>query len=344
VDFSFDETQQQVADLAGTVLRAEPDHGRTEAALASSLGYDETAWKAMSQAGLPSLAVPAEQGGDGLGPVEILAVLHAVGRQTLPLPALATLALGVLPLAGTAAAGDVLAGVCDGAVLTGALRDVPGHMVTVRDGAISGRKAAVPYAAQAGHLVVSAGDRVVVVAGDAVRTNRTSTASGLPEYTVSFEAAPILFEADCTPAELADFAAFGATAVAAGVIDGALALTADHIRSRQQFDRVLATFQGVAMQAADVYIAARTTNLLARSAAWRLGAGLDATDDLDVASYWITAEALPALQTCHHLHGGLGVDITYPLHRYYSLLKDLARATGGVEAGLSRIGARCSSN
>jgi alkylation response protein AidB-like acyl-CoA dehydrogenase len=74
------------------------------------------------------------------------------------------------------------------------------------------------------------------------------------------------------------------------------------------------------------------------SANWRLGSALDADGDVDVAAYWLATEVPPALQTCHHLHGGLGVDITYPLHRYYSHGKDLARFVGGSELQLDRIG------
>jgi alkylation response protein AidB-like acyl-CoA dehydrogenase len=133
------------------------------------------------------------------------------------------------------------------------------------------------------------------------------------------------------------FAIVGAAAVADGVLAGALALTAAHLRSRQQFGRPLATFQAVAQQVADVYVTARTVHLAAVSAAWRLDAGRDAGDDLAVAAYWLAAELPKALQACHHLHGGLGVDITYPLHRYYSHAKDLARFVGGAAYRLDRV-------
>jgi alkylation response protein AidB-like acyl-CoA dehydrogenase len=128
------------------------------------------------------------------------------------------------------------------------------------------------------------------------------------------------------------------------VIAGALELTAQHLKTRHQFGRPLATFQAVAQQIADVYVTARTMNLASVSASWRLGTGLDAEDDLDIAAHRLASELPTALQVCHHLHGGLGVDITYPLHRYYSQAKDLARLVGGGSARLDLIGARCSSN
>jgi len=75
----------------------------------------------------------------------------------------------------------------------------------------------------------------------------------------------------------------------------------------------------------------------------RLATGLNATGDLDVLAYWVAAELPAALQVCHHLHGGLGVGITYPLHRYFSLAKDLARLVGGAAYRLDLLGAQCSS-
>ncbi len=126
--------------------------------------------------------------------------------------------------------------------------------------------------------------------------------------------------------------------MADGVLAGALALTAEHLRTRHQFGKPLATFQAVAQQIADVYVVARTVHLASCAAS----NGLD-DDDLDIAAYWVATELPAALQTCHHLHGGLGVDITYPLHRYYAQAKDLARLVGGSALRLDRIGARCSS-
>ena len=82
------------------------------------------------------------------------------------------------------------------------------------------------------------------------------------------------------------------------------------------------------MQIADVYIASRTLDLAAANAAWRIGAGLDVADDLAVAAYWVGHEAPGAMRTCHHLHGGMGVDITYPMHRYFSWITDISHALG----------------
>ena len=332
MDFTFDETQRSIADLARTVLPAAPDHARTEQALASDCGYDEAAWKGLTQAGLLSVAVPAALGGDGFGAVEVSALLTAVGRQTLPVPALATLAFGVLPLAALGGA-DLLREVAHGAVLTAALTPM-----SLSGGTVSGRATGVPYAAQALRIVVPCADGLALVRPADTTLVRTPTSSGTPEYTVVCDSAPADLVAG-DPAVLDRYAVAGAVAVADGVLAQALALTAEHVRTRRQFGKPLATFQAVAQQIADLYVVARTVHLASCAANYGL-----ADDDLDIAAYWIAAELPAAVQACHHLHGGLGVDVTYPLHRYYGQAKDLARLVGGASARLDRIGARCSSN
>jgi 3-oxo-4-pregnene-20-carboxyl-CoA dehydrogenase alpha subunit len=304
MDFALDDTQQAVADLTREILTREPD--------------PESAWKALAHAGLLT--------SDGLGVVETAVVLTEIGRAAAPLPAVGTLALGVLPL-GTHA---LLAGVGTGELLlTSALRG----SVTANGNLLSGKATGVPNAASAYRILVPAGDTVFLVAPEDTTLTRTYSASGTPEYTVVLDS--VQGEPVCDTARLHRFAVAGACAYGDGLLAGALDLTAAHIRDREQFGKPLATFQAVAQQIADVYIASRTLHLAAQSAVWRLAHEKDPDEDLAVAAYWLVEEAMPALHTCHHLHGGVGVDASYALHRYYSATKDLVRLLGGVEHRLA---------
>jgi alkylation response protein AidB-like acyl-CoA dehydrogenase len=133
-------------------------------------------------------------------------------------------------------------------------------------------------------------------------------------------------------------------AYVAGLVAGALRLTADYVASREQFGKPLSTFQTVAAQLAEVYIASRTIALASTSVIWRLVEGRDAAEDLDVLGYWVTSQAPPVMQLCHHMHGGMGMDIAYPMDRYYSTIKDLTRLLGGPSHRLDLVGAQCTSN
>jgi alkylation response protein AidB-like acyl-CoA dehydrogenase len=174
-----------------------------------------------------------------------------------------------------------------------------------------------------------------------VSCQRTHSSSGLPEHTLRLDRAPVVAVLDgCDADTLYQFAAAGACAVADGAVAAALELTTAHVRSRDQFGRPLATFQAVAQQIADVYATARTLHLATVSACWRLDTDRDAGRDTDVAAYWLAEYGPSALRTCHHLHGGIGMDVTYPLHRYSALVKDLVRFVGGADYCLDRLGAR----
>ncbi len=121
---------------------------------------------------------------------------------------------------------------------------------------------------------------------------------------------------------------------------GALRLTADYVANRHQFGKPLSTFQTVAAQLAEIYIASRTITLASTAVSWALSeGGRDATEDIDILGYWVTSQAPPVMQLCHHLHGGMGMDITYPMHRYYSSIKDLTRLLGGKAHRLELVGA-----
>lgn len=349
MDFERDETVRAIAGLAADVLR-------NEAAGSSGADYDERAWAALAKVGLTALAVPADLGGDGLGAAEVAAVLTEVGRCGVAVPALATLALGVLPVCAHGTAEQraaLLPDVASGTALLTAAVSEPGHplgqpeCVAAPGWRLTGVKSAVPYAAQAHRILVTArtpdGSGVFVVPPDGagVTLARTPTSSGAPEYTVRLDDAPAdLLGTDTSGdavAALRSYALLGAVAEGSGALAGALELTTEHVRTRHQFDKPLAAFQAVAQQIADVYIAARIVELAATSAGWQLAAGRDAAAELALAAYWFAEEALPALRTCHHLHGGLGVDLTYPLHRHYATVKDLTRMLGGAGQRLAEL-------
>jgi len=336
VDFTPGPEQQAVADVVNSVL----DRDNT--------------WDALVSGGVTALGVPDRMGGDGVGLPEIATALTEIGRHATVSPALSTLGLGVAPLLGFAddAQQDrFLEGVRTGAVLTAALNE-PGAALPDRpamklaDGRLSGVKVTVPYAAQANWILVSADNGVAVVSpnADGMRLVKTPTSAGGEECAIEFS--DVAVEADAVLAgvgarQMNQLAIAAVGAYSAGLVAGAVRLTADYVSNRHQFGRPLATFQTVAAQLAEVYITSRTLGLAATSAVWRLAEGRDADDDLDMLAYWLTSQAPPAMQTCHHLHGGMGMDVTYPMHRYYSSVKDLTRLLGGPAHRLDLVGAQC---
>ncbi|GFG70926.1 acyl-CoA dehydrogenase family protein [Mycolicibacter senuensis] len=336
MDFSPDPEQQAVADVVTSVLDR------------------DNSWEALAAGGVTALAVPERLGGDGVGLSEVATALTEIGRHGTVSPALATLGFALVPLlelATEAHQDRYLAGVAKGAVLTAALDEPAAALpeqpaVTLAGNRLSGTKIGVPYAEQAEWMLVTADSGVAVISPKAagVRLTKTPTANRSDEYVVVFddaEADAVLDGASVHRVNQLALAMIGA--YASGLVAGALRLTADYVGSREQFGRPLSTFQTVAAQLSEVYIVSRTITLAATSVVWRLANGLDADDDLGVLGYWITSQAPPVMQLCHHLHGGMGMDVDYPMDRYYSTIKDLNRLLGGRSHRLDLVGASCSS-
>ncbi|KHO19688.1 acyl-CoA dehydrogenase [Mycolicibacterium setense] len=334
MDFTPNPEQQAVADVVTSVLER------------------DNTWDALVSGGVAALGVPDRLGGDGLGLPELSTALTEIGRHGTTGPALATVGLGLvslLDLATDAQQDRYLSGVAGGAVLSAALNE-PGQSLPERpatnfaEGKLNGTKIGVPYAETAKWLVVTADNAVVVVspAADGVTVTKTPTSNGSDEYAVTFADVAVA-DADVLDgagAHRVNQLALAVTgAFAAGLVAGALRLTADYVATREQFGRPLSTFQTVAAQLSEVYIASRTISLLSTSALWRLSEGLDADEDLSILGYWLTSQAAPAMRLCHHLHGGMGMDITYPMDRYYSSIKDLTRLLGGPSHRLDLVGA-----
>jgi alkylation response protein AidB-like acyl-CoA dehydrogenase len=291
----------------------------TERQRAAAESYD-------AKADLSDLPVPEDLGGAGLTITELAALLTEAGRHA---------DASVAPLMTAAAP---LARWGDRTLLS--RRPALASSWPERGWArltgttISGVRPGTGYAAQADYLLIPAEDAVAVVA--TAEPGVTITAG-----TVRLDEVPVTAVFPGKAAELGQLAVLAAACLTDGALAGALDLTSKHIASRHQFGKPLATFQAVAQQIADVAIASRTLHLVTLSASWRLETGRDADDDIDLAGYWAAGRARSAVMACHHLHGGIGMDTTYPLHRFSSLIADQARALGGAEYRLERLA--CSS-
>ncbi|MFT4125938.1 MAG: acyl-CoA dehydrogenase family protein [Gordonia sp. (in: high G+C Gram-positive bacteria)] len=356
MDFALDEQASAVDEVAGEVLgrhesRWESTFGRTGVPVGPG-GFDEALWAAMTAAGLGRLALPEVLGGDGLGVSTLTPLLRRLGAAAGVAPAIGSLSSARVLAAvdpATADGGPLLrwgASLARGGWHAIALGE-PGDLLTATPatalvgGRLSGVKAGVLHADGAAALLVSTDSGIVVVAPDAdgVHLTRTPTSSGWGEYTVRFDDVAV-DPADVLvtdPATLRDHYRIALCAYADGLIAGATRLTADHVSGRHQFGKPIALFQAVGQQLADIYVIGRAMTLATTAAAWRLAEGLDAGTDLAIGTYWMGAEIPATLRTMTHLHGGIGVDVTYPLHRYFSIAKDLGRLVGGGPARLDEL-------
>jgi alkylation response protein AidB-like acyl-CoA dehydrogenase len=368
MDFALTEEQTAIRDLAAQILG---DRLPPEALREIELGdewFAPDVWAELAKADLLGIALPEADGGGGYGMFELALVLEQVGRAVAPLPVLPTVVLGALPIAefgSDAQRGALLPGVIDGSlILTAALSEgsvglppaVPATTATASgDGwTINGRKHLVPAAGLAGRVLVPAatGDGASTVflvdpKATGVEHEVNISANGEPLTNLTF--ADVVVGADDVlgsvgaGAEIVswilDRALAGLCAIQAGVCEMALRTTAAYTSERKQFDTPIATFQAVAHRTADAYIDTEAIRLTAYQAAWRLGEGLPAAEELAIAKFWAAEGAHRVVHAAQHLHGGIGVDLDYPVHRAFRWAKHVELTLGGGTTHLRRLGA-----
>jgi 3-oxocholest-4-en-26-oyl-CoA dehydrogenase beta subunit len=364
MDFGFNEEQQDLQGLATQIFNAEVSHERLKEVEGGEDNVDRELWAKLADAGILGIAVPEAQGGGGYGFLEAAVVLEQVGRTVAPVPYLSTVVLGALPVGrfGTdAQRAALLPGVVNGQLLlTAALIEDGGDPrvpVTTarRDGdawVLDGEKICVPDGMLADRVLVPAavdgGVVIAIVDPDATGVSRLrqQTTSGHDEALLRLEGVRV-GEADLLGgtgqgAEVLDWTIERATAalcaVAIGVCEEAVRMTAEYTKTREQFDRPIATFQAVGQRAADAYIDTEAIRLTAWQAIWRLSEDLPASAEVAVAKFWAAEGGQRVVHAAQHLHGGMGVDRDYPLHRYFLLAKQLELTLGGTTPQLLALG------
>ncbi len=363
MDFEFTEEQTALRELARQILASEVTPERLKAAERGDAWFDAALWSSLAEANLLGLAVPEAQGGMGFGVLELCVLLEEIGRAVAPVPAYPALLLGGLPIARfgseaqrqqwlpALAAGEL--------VLSGALHGVDAGRLPVRaqraEGGwrLDGVLRQVPSADLAARVLVPAatGDGAGLflvdprAEGATLRLGRASRGERLAELGLSGVRVEddALLGSDAeggarAAAWLADCARIGLCATQVGVSERALEITTAHLREREQFGAPIGSFPAVQQRAADAYIDLEAMRWTTWRAAWRVGEDLPAAREVSVAKFWSAEAGARIAASAQHLHGGLGVDMDYPIHRYFLWSKALELSLGSATPQLVRLG------
>jgi alkylation response protein AidB-like acyl-CoA dehydrogenase len=364
MDFSTTDDQKALVALATRILGERATPKRLQQLETDGEWLDLDLWRTLADAGIAGAALPEEHGGSGLGYLDLVLLLEQVGAHVAPVPLFETVLTAALPIArfGTdeQKARD-LPGVAAGtSVLTAALnetgrddlsRPLTTAVVEGQQVRLNGTKSGVPLAAQAVRVLVPASladGRVVLAlldpAADGVSLRPQTSTNGQPQS--ELELADAVGELLVGPDEGADALAWlldraqvGLAAMALGVSARALAMSATYTTGRVQFGRPIATFQAVGHRLADAYIDVEGMRLTTLQAAWLLDADLPGRDEARVAKWWAAEGGHRVAHATQHVHGGMGVDVEYPLSRYFRWSKHLEFALGSAQVQLLSLGA-----
>lgn len=356
MDLSFTDDQRSISDLASSVFGGEVDVERVKRIEATADTVDRELWASLAATGLLGVGLPESAGGTGGGVVELCCILEQQGRVVAP-----------VPLARTSVAAMTIAAHGDGSQRDWCRRVVDGNVILGLAADLSGREAAVvatdrgangwqldgwaPTVAAAGaasaHLVVAraaGADRLFLVDANAagISLEPTRTTNGLAHAHVTFGgvAAAAIGDDDAAVTFLRSRLRVALAALALGVAEEGVQRAAAYTSQRHQFGRPLSSFQSTAHRAADCYIDVESMRGTLWQAAWRLDQDdADAPDAALVAAWWAADAGPRVVQSVQHLHGGLGADTDYPVHRYYLWGTQLDIELGGASALLAQLGA-----
>jgi 3-oxocholest-4-en-26-oyl-CoA dehydrogenase beta subunit len=366
MDFSFTEEQATVGKVARQLFehRCTSEHlTDLESGLKSGgIRYDRELWQELASSDLLGIALPESVGGSGGGFLELGVLLAEVGWSVAPVPAYATLVLGADTIArhsDSAIQQRYLPAVVDGsAILTAALAE-PGNSgptmprTTARaDGdawMLDGRKELVPAAQLADAIVVSAqaddgpGLFVVETATDGVTITPASTTNNEPFADVDLAGALGHRLSGPGAADAVDSlytrALVGLCALQVGVAERALKIAASYTSEREQFGRPIGSFQAVQQRLADAFIDVEAIRWTTWHAAWLIAEGRPAGREAAIAKFWAAEAGARVVASAQQVHGGMGIDVTYPLHRYFLWAKQIELSLGSASQQLARLGA-----
>jgi acyl-CoA dehydrogenase len=363
VDFALSEEQQELAGLAARILEDRMGLQHLKARDRSDDWYDLDTWREFAKANLLGVALPETAGGLGLGFVDLCMVLREVGRNVAPLPMIPTLVSAAMPIArfGTDAQQAILSKVVAGDVLLtaalveyGAESEAPATTAT-RDGdgwRLEGLKGSVPGAAAAELVLVPArtddGVAVFLVSPTAagVTLERQEVMNHEPLFELRLDGVRVGDDARLggagQGADVLTYALNRTTiatcALVSGVADKALHLTAQYTTERKQFDRQIGTFQAVGQRMADCYIENQAIELTMLQAATHLDEGRDDELEIATAKFWAAEGGNHIGHAALHIHGGISIDVDFPIHRYFLWLKRYEFSLGSATPELLRIG------
>ncbi|MFD7226791.1 acyl-CoA dehydrogenase family protein [Streptomyces sp. NPDC059881] len=377
MDFTFTEGQQAAVEAAKAVFSGVAPDGVPSPALtpgAVADDIDRALWARLAEADLLSLVIGPEHDGAGLDPIALCLVLRESAKVLARVPLLETSAVAMtLQRHGGAELGSrLLPRIGRGElVLTAAANGRTGHdpaeraVTALREPGdatawtLDGVQAAVPWAQIADVIAVPAhaedGRAVLALVArdrDGVALAEQVSTSGELFAEVRLDAVRIddseMIDAEGAWQWLRELLATGTCALALGLGERVLAMTSEYTGKREQFGFPVATFQAVAVQAADRFIDLRAMEATLWQAAWRLTASekrgsaasgaLPLSGDVAVAKIWASEGVRRVVQTAQHLHGGFGADTDYPLHRYHAWAKQLELSLGPAAAHEEALG------
>jgi acyl-CoA dehydrogenase len=332
--------QKSLVDLADQILRGRTTNERLATVETSETRTDERLWAELAAAGLVGIAIPDEYGGAGLGLTEICLLLEQHGRRLalLPLWENAVAAYALAKHGSDEICTTWLPGVAAGTSRLSLVVDLgESQSLDVVNGTLTGLASLVPAGMAANAVVVATDDGLWLADLSGVKRSPVVTTTHALAADIPFDATPVQ-RLDGDADWLREVARLGLAAGQLGNTDEGIREAASYLSSREQFGRPLATFQAVSQQLGDAYCDVQAMRATLWQAVWALEQGRPARREVDVAAWWACDAGVRVQTVVQHLHGGIGADTTYPVHRRLLWALRTDALLGGASRQLARLG------
>ncbi|HUC11748.1 MAG TPA: acyl-CoA dehydrogenase [Stellaceae bacterium] len=373
MDIGFTEEQELLRETARKFLEAECDSRFVRERMATAEAVTESFWRRLAGQGWLGIIYPEEDGGSGLGLIDLVVLMEEMGRRVMPGPFFSTVLLGGAAIAETGspaqrrqwlpriAAGEIKASLAwteptlrwDAAGIALPAREAGGGFV------LSGSKLFVGDAHLSDILVVAARTRdgstmedgisLFLIPSDAAglavtlmpTIDETRKLCEVRLDNVVLPAAALLGDMHRGWAPLSRVAERATVALCAEMCGGAqqvLDMTVDYAKLRVAFGKPIGSYQGVKHQAADMLVALENAKSLTYYAAWAVDQG---EDEAALAVAMAKAAASDMVRrvagTGIQLHGGIGMTWEHDLQLYFKRAKASEVAFGDASWHRERV-------
>jgi alkylation response protein AidB-like acyl-CoA dehydrogenase len=355
MDFTLSPEQQELRDAVRSLAADRATSAQIRVAMESEAPYDAALWRGLAQEmGLLGLGVQESAGGAGGDFVDAAIVIEEAGRALMPAPVLSTLVAGhVLARAGEAGA-DALAAVVAGE-RTAAV-GVTGSSLSGGGMGFGGDARGRSLTGVVPHVVDGAGAALIVLVSTDGLWLVDASASGATvaahptldptrrQATLHLDRAGAVLLGDAVASERAlDVLRVAYAIESVGIARRCLEMTVDYLKTREQFGRVIGSFQALQHRAAELAVEVEAATSTAYYAAWAVDGS---PEEMPVVAPLALAVCADAAWHCAaetiQLHGGIGFTWEHDAHLYFKRATTTRLLFGDTQEQRRLVAARAS--
>ena len=367
MDFSEQSHQTEVRASLDKILR---EHCSQECLKEydSNFKHDENLLSLLSSNGYLGLGLNEKYGGSGEDLYDLGILFEQLGYHAAPLSlsgCLVDVAQTIQKFGNEKSCKDILGSIIAGEIYTSAIlepsnQDPENPITTAKiendQLIISGTKYLSEISSMAKSILISVnsieGVLLVLVESDKVQLTELSSTANSPLFKVELDSIKVSRESIIhEPGRglealryLIQINMVMRSYIALGVTEKMTSLVAGYTSEREQFGRVIGTFQAVSHRAADCFIELECLRLVNQQASINLNTNLDCENDALVSKIWAGNTCHKISYSAQHLHGGMGVDKDYVLWRYCLLAKECELINGSASQNIDRLGINLTTN